>query len=260
MHSQRGRRAAFWLRPRLPAFVTAGAGRLARTATIIAYDHGFPSVPASLAVLRTWGFHPRFAIDGGAYVGDWTRVFESVFPDTRVLLVEPQASKQDELRAFVAARPAHRRLSVELLGPTDTGEVDFYEMETGSSVLSELTPFPRNVVRKSTRTLDAVVADHADWGRPDFVKLDVQGFELAVLAGGPATFATADFVLLEASLSPYNAGAPLLAEVITTMDGAGFIPIDLCSQHRRSDGALRQTDVLFMNRACSLADRWSTEP
>ena len=105
-------------------------------------------------------------------------------------------------------------------------------------------------------TLDTLVSRvAADWGAPDFIKLDVQGFELSVLAGAAESLRHADFVLLEASLLPYNSGAPLLPDVLAFMTAQGFHLLDICSQLRRGDGALIQTDLLFVNSSSAFAAR-----
>jgi len=218
---------------------------MARGGLFLGGDQTFPSTLASLNLLRAKGFVPRFAVDGGAYVGDWTELFRSVFPTTKMLMVEPQADKQPVLRAKIDERT---RLSDALLGPEEGAEVEFFEMETGSSVLSELTDVPRRRILKQVRTLDRLLADQpAGWNIPDFLKLDVQGFELEVLSGGSESLQSTQFVLLEVSLIPYNLGAPLLPDVLQFMWAKGFTLMDFCTQMRREDGFLRQTDLLFVN-------------
>ena len=53
----------------------------------------FPSVEGALLTLKAKGFDPHFAIDIGAYVGEWTTLFKSVFPGCTVLMVEPQEDR-----------------------------------------------------------------------------------------------------------------------------------------------------------------------
>ncbi len=225
--------------------------------SVLGYDYAYPAVAASLRTLSEWGYEPSFMVDVGAYVGEWTQLFRRCLGPVNALMVEPQDSKRERLEAICAASPGSTRFAGVLLGPEADVEVDFYEMETGSSVLSELTPWDRTVVRKRTARLDDLVAAHADWGRPDFVKLDVQGYELEVLRGGAATLADASFVLLEVAFAPYNDGAPLAAEVMAFMDGVGYTAIDVASQMRRPDGALLQCDLLFMNRSSRFVDTWN---
>jgi hypothetical protein len=53
-------------------------------------------------------------------------------------------------------------------------------------------------------------------------------------------------MLLEASLIPINSGCPLVSEVTSYADTAGFRLFDFSSQIRRKDRLLWQTDLLFI--------------
>jgi hypothetical protein len=70
-------------------------------------------------------------------------------------------------------------------------------------------------------------------------------------------------VILEASLIPYNDGAPLIAGVIAFMDKAGFVAYDFFGGHRReTDNALYQTDIVFTRPDSPLRAKkkfWLTE-
>lgn len=246
------------MQPGAPRWAKKRLASVAHISRFFAYEYGFPSMPASLRVLRELGYCPAFVVDGGAFEGTWTALLRDVFPEARSLMIEPQAAKRAKLLAICRNAPQSTRFCGELLGPKDGLEVDFHEMQTGSSVLSELSPWQRDTVRKTISTLDTVVADNADWGQPDFIKLDVQGYELAVLEGATRALESAMFVLLEASFVPYNEGAPLAAEVIAFMDIHGFALMDVCSLVRRPNGVLGQADLLFINTSGSLAPIWST--
>ena len=81
----------------------------------------------------------------------------------------------------------------------------------------------------------------------DFIKIDVQGYELEVLRGGKETLTKAQAILIELSLIEINAGAPLLDEALSFMKAAGFVAYDILEIHRRPlDGAMNQIDVLFV--------------
>ena len=96
---------------------------------------------------------------------------------------------------------------------------------------------------------------HPEFRRPDFLKLDTQGYELEVLKGAGETLLASQTVFLEASLIPVNVGCPLIANVVAFMTDHGFNLYDFCSQHRLRDSVLWQTDLLFLNRASGLMPR-----
>src|ERR1700722_19115609 len=66
---------------------------------------GVPDTDASLAAMKRRGFEPRLAIDGGAYAGEWTTALLRLFPETRVLMIEPQAGQEERLRGLTNMHP-----------------------------------------------------------------------------------------------------------------------------------------------------------
>lgn len=208
----------------------------------------FPDVESSLRCLRNRGYRPKKMIDIGAYHGEWTRMFREIFPNSAVLMIEAQESKRSILEICCESLEKEADFEIALLGAQDGQEVDFTEMDggTGSSVFEEGSPFrSREKIRKRVKTLD-VIASEKKFSDADFLKLDVQGYELEVLKGAKNVLPNAEVILLECSLIPINRGCPLIAEVIQFMADNGFRPVDFCSQIRRLDGALWQTDMLFL--------------
>lgn len=212
-------------------------------------DNPFPSIEASLDALKTWGFNPGHVIDIGAYHGEWTKMLKQRFPQASVLMVEAQTDKAEILGSVRRQFDDKVFISSSLLGPEDGKQVEFTEMETGSSVFEEQSPYQRNKTLREQITLDTLIKEYPDFARPDFLKLDVQGYELEVLKGASQLLANTEIVLMEASFIPVNQGAPLIDEVIAFMSGHGFRLLDFCSQIRRKDGALWQTDLLFIHNA-----------
>lgn len=237
------RRAASYLRRVLPRSTRHWLYRAGR---FMVTDEVYPGVEPSLRVIKRAGFAPKTAIDIGAYRGEWTVMFKTLFPAVRVLMIDALPKMADQLKQVAARYPGEVVAETALLGPVDGAVVRFSEMETGSSVYEEDSPYARSHSERTQATLDAVAARHPEFTAPDFIKLDVQGYELEVLRGGSGVLRSAHFVLLEASLVPVNKGCPVVAEVVRFMDEAGFRLYDFCSQSRRTDGVLWQTDLLFV--------------
>ena len=79
------------------------------------------------------------------------------------------------------------------------------------------------------------------------IKIDVQGAELDVLAGGQKTLTGTEYVLLEVSLFWFFPQGPAFCDVLTYMKSKRFIPYDIYGLHYRPlDGALSQIDIAFM--------------
>jgi FkbM family methyltransferase len=171
-------------------------------------------------------------------------------------MIEPQERHATTLRQYADEDADRVKFAPSLVGPPGLREVPFVVMDdpfggTGSSVLPENSDIPRHVVMMPVVTLDELIEAHSVVA-PDFIKLDVQGYELEVLKGATKVLEHAEFVLLEVSTWQYNQGSPLLAEVVSWMEAAGFRPYDLFDFLRRSDGVLLQVDLLFVRKTSKL--------
>lgn len=227
---------------------------------------GTPTLTGFLENLRDNGFSPSAIVDIGANAGEWSRTASSIFPSAQILMFDGDPENEANLHNTVREIGSRSRYFLRLLGPERKDTVTFYKLEmgtTGSSVLPELTSFPKNAITLSMDTLDSLIEEASL--RPSLLlKLDVQGFELEVLKGGTETLALSEVVIMEASLLPYNDGAPLFADVVAFMNKQGFVVFDFCGQLRReSDSVLFQTDIAFVRRESNLrAPRrfWLSEP
>jgi FkbM family methyltransferase len=145
---------------------------------------------------RLDAFHRRFlgpgelAFDIGAHVGDRTASFRRI--GARVVAVEPQPRLARLLRllfgrdpgiarvaALVGAEAGAAVLRLNTANPTvATASADFIAAADGAPGW-EGQRWDAEIALPVT-TLDALAAAH---GRPDFVKIDVEGYEAAALAG-----------------------------------------------------------------------------
>jgi FkbM family methyltransferase len=194
--------------------------------------------------LASKGWRPASINDVGAYQGEWTRMVRGIFPGIPVLMVEAQKAKAAGLEALCSELGGVSLASAVLAA--DAGEeVTFYEMETGSSYFPERSNAPRTATTYLTRTLDEVAEAFEG---PLFLKVDVQGAELKVLAGGLQTLKRSEVVQLEVPFVSYNEGAPTLLEIILFMNERDFIPIDVSGFSRPNGIDLVQADFLFVRR------------
>lgn len=193
------------------------------------------------------GLKVNSVIDVGAYEGQWTRAARRVFPKADFLMVEANPNKKPILEGVVRELPGTRYVPM-LLGKEPSAGVPYYLLETGSSVLEEVTPFQKELIHLPMDTLDRVCAREPLPG-PHFLKLDVQGYELEVLRGAEKTLQNTDAVMAEVSLIEYNRNQPLLDEVVAFLSGRGFVVYDILTMMRRDgDQALFQSDFLFVRR------------
>ena len=210
------------------------------------------SMEEALHRLSRSGFQPSLAVDIGACFGSWTRMAKSIFERAPILMVEAREREVASL-ADVCEHYTDVTYRIALLGAKARSGVSFVETAggTGSSVLPERSNVARETRALEMTTLDSLVGDVE---RSVLLKLDVQGYELEVLAGASKTLEASEVVILETQIAPYNEGAPSHEEAVRFMREKGFNLYDICGLTRLGeDSRLVNADVMF------IAD-WSTLP
>ena len=214
--------------------------------------------PGVLHALRTWkpfsitsfritrrlqrnGFRFSTVIDGGANAGQFARAAVETWPDARVLSFEPLPDVAARYRAALGDRA---RLIEAALGAVE-GELTFHRTaySLASSALTPLDTSSESITVPVAR-LDTVLAEEP-LSRPLLLKLDLQGYELEALRGGPNTLASADAVLLETAFVSGYEEEPLFRDILSFMEEAGFRfvgPIDMLEE----DDQITQMDALFV--------------
>ena len=157
-----------------------------------------------------------------------------------------QAAESDERRmvrnealgAEVGRLPMHVAMghdaSSSLRAPTERmGEFADLDFDTTTEV--------------AARRLDDVFGEVCQPGERVVMKVDTQGFEREVLAGGEASLARIEAVQLELSFLPlYEGGAPIEA-VLAWMRERGFLPAYMApASIQRPSRRWLQADVLFV--------------
>jgi FkbM family methyltransferase len=174
----------------------------------------------------------------GAYRGDFARLCINIWPDAKVICFEPQKKKE---LLNLAALSQNVTVYNSLLGATQRSDVRLFTVETASSVLAEHHSAHPSTFHEMT-TLDSAVKEGCD-----FLKADVQGYELEVLRGAERTLRHVGAILLELNLIDIHKGVPLMSDVVRWLDDRGFVAFDVCGLARRPlDRALWQIDAIFV--------------
>lgn len=213
---------------------------------------GVPSIPLGLERLRQNGFNPQHIFDVGAYQGDFASLCFQLWPKTKVTCFEVLEKPSERIRA-IAKSNDNLRLIPCLLGATVCSQVSFNVAETASSVLlerehpiGERSMFPM-------KTVDSMVIENIDDKAPDFLKMDVQGYELEVLKGSVNTLHRLQVILAEVNFLDIHQDIPLLADMVRWLADRGWAAYDICGLVRRPlDQALWQADFLFVPENSSL--------
>ena len=95
-------------------------------------------------------------------------------------------------------------------------------------------------------TLDELVRGRIHDTSAVFTKMDVQGYELQVIAGGEVTLGRSALVQLEMSLLPLVRVGALLSRILEAMERRGFRLVGIEPGFASPTGALLQADGLFI--------------
>jgi FkbM family methyltransferase len=191
-------------------------------------------------------------VDVGANVGKFSRAAIGVWPDIDVIAFEALPDVASQIKV-----PPRRVGTIEVhaiaLGARD-GTIEFHPHEY--SLSSSPLPVPANVqatyswarelspITVPVRRLDGVLEDRV-LRTPVLLKLDVQGFELQVLAGGAKTLESASAILIEQAFDQVYEGQPLFGESHAFLEAAGWRLARLMDW-RREGGRIAEVDCLYV--------------
>ncbi|SEP93046.1 methyltransferase, FkbM family [Solimonas aquatica] len=209
-----------------------------------------------LLFLAAKGFEPRLIFDIGAAKGHWARMARAAFPHAKIHMFEPIGAWKEELDR-----------TCEEIGQANWSQVavgsspGFVEIEQHSITTQSLIPQGQfrsshgvaKTDRVEVQTVDQV-AQGSYGGCLDFLKVDVQGYELPVLEGAKEALNDCEVVLLECSLYKFfGEQTPLFLDIYQFMSACGFVLFDLPTLMRRSgDHALGQLDAVFVRHDSAL--------
>lgn len=195
-------------------------------------------------------------VDIGANIGQWSMAFLEFFEPSRHICVEPNPEAFTQLEARLASAKVLVKLVNKALGAC-RGQVNLNITE-GSSLASVLTPLSiqadwhgsaASVVRQveiKQATLDGILPND---DVIDLIKLDVQGYERAVMEGGYDAFGRTRAVLVELSFEHHYKGDMKFYEFAAFLEeqfGLNFW--DMAPPERRPGGRALWTDACFVNQ------------
>jgi len=195
-------------------------------------------------------------LDVGGNVGQYGRTLRAAGFRGRIVSFEPQSVAHAALEA-AAARDRGWTVAPRMALAERAGEVTLnVSNESDMSSILPLTegflavsPTSRTVATETAPAvrLDDVASEYlAPHDRP-FLKLDTQGYERQVLAGGPDTLARAVGLQIELSLVPLYRGETLWREMVDWLMGQGFAPrLFVPGYYSRHMGRMLQFDAVFL--------------
>lgn len=230
-------------------------GRLTNAALMAAYKRGF-EIRRHPAARRQKMFAARgvdLVLDVGGANGGYGRALRQFGYAGRIVSFEPLANSFQELSANIAGDPSWTARNHALGDEPGEAEIHVASNSTSSSLLPmkdshlEAEPSVGIVGTETIRVerLDDAAAEVVGPKDTVFLKIDTQGFERHVLAGGPETLARSVGLQLELSFIPLYEGGMLANEAISMAYDAGF-HLEVIEQGWASrTGQMLQADGIF---------------
>ena len=165
-------------------------------------------------------------VDLGANVGAWSGAFLAVAPRARVLAVEPAPEPLSQLTERFAGDGRVEIAPVAVSDRSGTATFHVTEHSHNSSLQAPLdmdSEYGHGWAEKDTievpvTTLDELVGDRA----VSVLKIDVQGAESKVIAGGAGVLSRAEAVLIEVCLRSHYQDDLLFADLHPLMESHGY--------------------------------------
>lgn len=190
--------------------------------------------------------------DIGAHKGHYAAAIASATSVGEVVAFEPIPESFDALKQVAKESTKIRPINIALGDKPGSSEFYVNDASASSSFLPMLEshvehfPHTRNTRRITVEveTLDNVVASQG-LPKPNLIKVDVQGFEDRVIAGGKKTFGAARWCLIEVSLVELYDGAGSFGVIYRSLADLGYELREVTSQLRGKNGDVLQMNVLF---------------
>jgi len=216
--------------------------------------HELPRLTPHRAWLQQTGI--RTVVDVGGFVGSFAYAVGAILPEAQIYSFEPLDGNYRQLLKNLSARGRFQAFQTAL--GDRKGTLDFFKNDfSAASSALEMADLHRRTFPKTRHHTRITVPlarlddylDRMDLNPPVLLKLDVQGYEAAVLRGAAKTLQRVDYLLTEVSFQELYAGQPLFDEIHALLTGQGFrYTGSLDSMLSPLDGSILQADALFTRK------------
>jgi len=180
--------------------------------------------------------------DLGAAQGNWSRMALDLFPNARIIGVDPLEERLPFLEKLKSQNARFDFVSA-VAGGDDGGSVEL-------AVTDDLDGSSVHGSEGATRTVSVQsvdgIAERTGLRGPYFLKFDTHGFELPILESAQNVLKQTRYIVMEAYNFRHTPETLLFHEMIAYLGEKGFRVSHLVDVlNRPSDGALWQVDLMF---------------
>jgi len=202
------------------------------------------------------GGPPKAILDIGANSGQFARKVRSVLPDCVIHSFEPLPGPFAELKSWADRSQSINCHNIALGDQAGKALIHTGSYTPASSLMSAAARLKRSmphVVPDREQQIEVMMLD--SWfelqsiPRPFVVKMDVQGYEMKVIAGGQKAISEAAAVFTELSFIELYEGQPLATDILLALREYGFEMADIYDVSRDPGSNFGfQFDALFFPR------------
>lgn len=187
-------------------------------------------------------------VDVGANIGQFAYMIHTALPHLAIYSYEPDPACFNRLQdTFSEHKIKGKTFAKALADSKGSINLNIYESSANNSILSRHNERVLSVQKVECSTLD-LQYDELSSLKSIFLKIDVQGAELAVLSGAVELLKRCKFVQLEVSLvNAYNGNAHI-ADIMAVMRSAGFgcwEILDVLRKKKSNGLGILEMDLLF---------------
>lgn len=192
-------------------------------------------------------------LDVGAHTGEFAQRIRAILPNADLICFEPLREPFAKLTERFKGQPKFRAIRCAL--GEEAGQHEIYHNEYApSSSLLPMTELHKQsftfAIKQKTEMIEVSrlsdVARELNLLGPLLLKLDVQGFEDKVIAGGEDVVARAKIIIIEVSFQSLYEGGPLFDDVYRLLTEHGFTYNGNFEQLLSpKDGRILQADAIF---------------
>jgi FkbM family methyltransferase len=192
-------------------------------------------------------------VDVGGYIGSFSYAIHTLLPKARIYSFEPIQNNYDQLMENMENIPSFYAFNTAL--GDQRGEVDFFMNEFSPSssmlpmerLLKDNYPYAANSTKVKVKIakLDDFLVE-INLVSPVILKIDVQGYEEAVLRGATETLKRTDVIILEVSYQPLYLRQGTFNEIYKLLIENGFeFKGCFAPMLSKLDGSILQSDAVF---------------
>ncbi|MDQ1446750.1 MAG: hypothetical protein QOI20_3214 [Acidimicrobiaceae bacterium] len=194
-------------------------------------------------------------IDVGAHAGEFAEMIGGMLPRTSVISFEPLKDEFERLQQRLTAAN-FSAFNFALGDRNETVKMRRSEFSQSSSLLPmaklHKEAFPETagetIEEVEVRRMDDVLGG-MELQPAILVKIDVQGYEDRVIAGGDAVISKSKAMIIEVSFQELYEGQPLFDDIYQLLKQKGFTYVgNLYQLLNPADAAVLQADALFVRQ------------